>query len=103
MRKKLIFIIPAAIVGIVAVGFIGGEVVKLLWNWLVPPLFGWAPVTFWQGLGLLALCRILFGGHGFYRSNHRRRTPEEHERFRQAMRQRFGFGQSTDESKPTAP
>jgi hypothetical protein len=54
--------------------FIGGEVVRLLWNWLLPPLFGWRQVTFWQALGLLALCRILFGRFGFHggsRSNSR--------------------------------
>ena len=31
-RKKLFFIIPAAIVGLALFLFIGGEVVKLLWN-----------------------------------------------------------------------
>ena len=33
-----------------------------LWNWLTPPLFGFRTITFWQALGLLAFCRILFGG-----------------------------------------
>ena len=87
MRRKLIFIAPLAILGILLFVFIGGEVVQLLWNWLLPPLFGWRQITFWQALGLLALCRILFGGfggHGFCRSNSRHRTPEERERFRQA-------------------
>ena len=27
-------------------------------------VFGWRQITFWQALGLLALCRILFGGFG---------------------------------------
>jgi uncharacterized membrane protein len=96
--KKLLLFAPIAILGLLLFAFIGGEVVKLLWNWLVPPLFGWREVTFWQALGLLALCRILFGGH-VSRSSSRRRTPEERERFRQAMRERFGFGPSTSESK----
>ncbi|SRR6266508_5357976 len=95
---KLLLFAPVAILGLLLFAFIGGEVVKLLWNWLVPPLFGWREVTFWQALGLLALCRILFGGH-VSRSNSRRRTPEERERFRQAMRERFGFGPSASESK----
>ena len=62
-------------------------------------------ITFWQALGLLALCRILFGGvgRGGSRSRYRRRmeqlTPEERERFRQRMRERFGFGPFTSESK----
>src|SRR5436190_23169083 len=104
MRKKWIFIGPVAILGIVLAVFIGGEVVKQLWNWLLPPLFGWHQVTFWQALGLLVLCRILFGGLGRHgsgraRSSVRRRmaerwehmTPEERERFRQGMCGRFGF------------
>jgi hypothetical protein len=89
---------------------IGGGIVQYLWNWLLPALFGWREVSFWQALGMLALCRILFGGFGFHgsgRSNVRRRmeercermTPEERERFRQRMRERFGFGPSTAESK----
>ena len=99
MSRKWIFIAPLAILGMMLFAFIGGEIVKLLWNWLVPPLFGWSQVTFWQALGLLALCRILFGGHGFSRSHAHRRTPEERERFRQAMRKRFGFGPSAGESQ----
>jgi len=108
--KRVIFIAPLAILGMLLFVVIGGEVVLHLWNWLLPPLFGWREITFWQALGLLALCRILFGGFGFHgsgRSSFRRRmeercehmTPEERERFRQRMRERFGFGPSTSESK----
>lgn len=94
MRKRLIWIAPAAILGLVVFCLIGGEVVMLLWNWLAPALFGLRPVTFWQALGLLALCRILFGGFGMGGNASRRSrrrgaerweqmTPEERERFRQ--------------------
>jgi hypothetical protein len=114
MRRKWIFLGPLAILGLLLFIFVGGEVVKQLWNWLLPPLFGWRQVTFWQALGLLALCRILFGGfgrHGSGRSHLRRRmsermserwdqmTPEDRERFRQGMRGRCGFGASPSESK----
>ena len=110
MRRRWFFFVPAAILGMVVFAFIGGEVVKQLWNWLLPPLFGWRQITFWQAVGILALCRILFGGlgrHGFDRSNFCRRmaerwermTPEERERFRQGVRGRCGFGPSTSESK----
>jgi hypothetical protein len=115
---KMIFIAPLAILGMLLFIFIGGEIVLHLWNWLLPTLFGWRQITFWQALGLLVLCRILFGGHGLHgsgRSNIRRRmeerckdrmeercehmTPEERDRFRQRMRERWGFGPSTGESK----
>jgi hypothetical protein len=102
MRRKWIFIAPVAILGMLLVAFIGGELVKLLWNWLLPPLFDVPQVTFWQALGLLALCRILVGGvgrHGGYRRRTEHMTPEEKERFRQRIRERFGFGPSTSESK----
>src|SRR5262252_433681 len=89
-----------AILGIVLFACLGGEIVMLLWNWLLPPLFGWRTLTFWQALGLLALCRILFGGwggsgggkgHMRHRMRERMRerwekmTPEEREKFRQGL------------------
>ena len=111
MRWKWIFLAPLAILAMLLFAFIGGEVVMRLWNWLLPALFGWRQISFWQALGLLALCRILFGGlgrHGSGRPNFRRRmrikercghmTPEERERFRQRMRERWGFGPSTGAS-----
>src|SRR5437660_9461683 len=58
--KRLLFIAPLAILGILLFIFIGGEVVLHLWNWLLPPLFGFRQVNFWEALGLLVLCRILF-------------------------------------------
>jgi hypothetical protein len=108
--QRIVFIIPAAIVGITLFIFIGGKLVMYLWNWLLPSLFGWHLITFWQAVGILALCRILFGGFGRHsggRYNFRRRmkercdrmSPEERERFRQAMRERWGFASSTGESK----
>lgn len=102
MRRRWIFLAPLAILGMLLFLAIGGTIVMQLWNWLLPALFGWRQVTFWQALGLLALCRILFGGfgrHGCRPSHSRHRTPEERERFRQAMRERFGFGPSPSENK----
>lgn len=92
MRRKWIFLAPAAILGILLFIAIGGEVVMLLWNWLLPPLFGWPQITLLQGFGLLVLCRILFGGFGGGGgpSQPKHIPPEERERFRQRMRDRFG-------------
>ncbi len=110
MKKKWVWLAPAAILGIAVFIAIGGLVVQLLWNWLLPPIFGWREVTFWQALGLLALCRILFGGlgrHGSHGPRIRRRiaerwehmTPEERERFREGMRRHCGFGAPTGEGR----
>ena len=40
-----------------------GAVVMLLWNAVLPALFdGSRSIDYWHALGLLVLCRILFGG-----------------------------------------
>ncbi len=78
-----------------------GYVVMRLWNWLMPALFGWHLISFWQAIGLLVLSKILFGGfhgrHGgrrHWRNRMRERwdrmTPEEREKFRHSMRDRCG-------------
>lgn len=51
-----------------------GAVVMGLWNWLMPALFdGVRQIDFLRAVGLLALCRILFGGFrgrgGWHRHN----------------------------------
>lgn len=99
MQRKWMAIAPIAIGGILLFSAIGGEIVKQLWNWLLPPIFGWPQITFWQALGMLVLCRILFGGFGLQGSSRSYRTLEERERFRQRMRERWGFESSTSESK----
>jgi hypothetical protein len=118
MRKRWYFVGPAAIVGIVLFTFLGGELVMRLWNWLLPGLFGWRMITFWQAIGILALSRILFGrigGRGFRGSGFRgsgfrgrmgqrweRMTPEEREKFREGLRGWCGVGTAGGESKEPA-
>lgn len=103
----MLWMAPLAIAGMALFAWIGGELVMHLWNWLLPPLFGWRQVTFWQALGLLALCRILFGGLGTMNaasSRARRRvserlgqmSPEDREVLREALRSRWGRGAPQD-------
>lgn len=47
---------------VIAALLIFGAVVMLLWNAIVPGLTGWAMITYPKAIGLLVLCRILFGG-----------------------------------------
>jgi len=104
MRITRRYIVPTIMIGLVAIAlftFLGGTIVKALWNWLLPPLFGFKLITFWQALGILVLSRVLFGGwHGGGRSR-RNGTPEEREqaraRFRERIRKHFGF------EEPSAP
>ena len=50
------------LMGIGGVGllFLLGWVVMLLWNWLMPDIFGLGTVSYWQAWGLLILSTILF-------------------------------------------
>jgi hypothetical protein len=65
--------------GILGIGmlFVFGWVVMLLWNWLMPDIFGLKRLTYWQAWGLLVLSHILFkgfgSGHGSARSDRKRR------------------------------
>lgn len=42
-----------------------GGTVMLLWNWLMPTIFGLTTLSFWQALGLFILARLLFSSMGF--------------------------------------
>ena len=80
-----------------------GFVTTHLWNWLMPGLFGWKLISFWQAVGLVVLTRILFGGfHGRPGGRHWRgrmmerweqMTPEEREKFRAGMGRRCGHSE----------
>ena len=48
----------------ILLAFVMTATVMLLWNWLMPELFGLTEVSFWQALGILILSKILFGGFG---------------------------------------
>ena len=64
MKRDWMF--KAAKMMILVVGFVvvAGAAVMLLWNALVPDIFGGARITWIQALGLLILARILAGGRG---------------------------------------
>jgi hypothetical protein len=59
--SKMRFFMP---IGFLAVVAGGSAVVMLLWNWLLPTIFGLSVISFWQALGILVLCRLLFGSFG---------------------------------------
>jgi hypothetical protein len=87
-----------------------GLVVMVLWNWLVPPVFGGPDIGFWQALGLLVLSRILvgrfhgpWGAHSSWRHRMQERwnrmSPEQRERFRTGFRGRCGHGEEPPQSE----
>ena len=51
----------AAFLGMIAIVIvILGYPLMLLWNWLIPTIFGLPEITLWQALGLSLLSTILF-------------------------------------------
>ena len=94
--RKPLFFIPLIIGGLtiaLVMAFLFGLVVMVLWNWLMPEIFGLPEIGYWQAWGLVLLAQILFkiggGGHRLHNRNHDRewktklRTrfirPEHHE------------------------
>ena len=110
-KRKLLMIAPFAIAGMIAFVALGGVLVRVLWNWLLPPLLGLPQITFWQAIGVLALSRILFGGLGLRGCGPRGRfmdrmqhmSAEERERFREGMRARWGASAAQGSGGQPAP
>jgi Ca2+/H+ antiporter, TMEM165/GDT1 family len=74
-RKPLFILIP------IALFFAVGGIVMLLWNWLIPAIFGLKAITYLQALGLFLLSRILLGSFGFGN----KKPPFANPKFREKM------------------
>jgi hypothetical protein len=63
------WIIGRVIRGIVvalAFALVFGIFVRLLWNWLMPGMFGFHEISFAQAFGMIILARLLFGARGMH-------------------------------------
>jgi uncharacterized membrane protein YgcG len=62
---KIIGWVMAGLVIAAGTAFLFGFVVMLLWNWLMPEIFGLTEISYLQAWGLVLLAHILFksGGH----------------------------------------
>lgn len=93
-----------------------GMVTMLLWNWLVPALFHGPEIRFVEALGLLLLSKILLSGwrggrcgHGpgmppwkqRYYDKWSSMTPEERERFKNRMREKWCSPPAADKNENT--
>ncbi len=90
---KIMGWIAMGLAGVTAIGFVLGLVVMMLWNWLMPALFGVPEVTYWQAVGLFVLCHLLFKGHGG--GGHRRGPGRPHDprgRFARKVKAMMGDG-----------
>lgn len=61
------------IVGFVFIGIAGFAAVialiMVLWNWLIPVIFGGPVLTYWQAAGILILSKIIFSGFWGHKSH----------------------------------
>ena len=48
----------------VIAAFVFGWFVQLLWNWLMPSLFGLVKLTYWQSFGIIVLAKLIFSPFG---------------------------------------
>lgn len=108
--KKVLWIGAMVGLGLLAISAFT-FVTMFLWNWLIPDLFHGPQLDFWQTLGLLVLSKIFFsgfgkGGHrhnnrwsGYWKQKWNTMSPEEKERFKQKMKEKWCY--RTPESQGT--
>lgn len=61
-RTRWTLVVPMILGGLalaVLFAFLFGWVVMLLWNWLMPEIFGLPTIGYWQAWGLVVLAHIL--------------------------------------------
>ena len=59
-------ILAAILFGVILLVFVAALMslpVMLLWDWLMPTIFGLPEITWFQAWGLLFLCGLLFKSH----------------------------------------
>jgi len=86
MKGKGKFIARIIVFGLLAAALVT-VALMLLWNWLMPMIFGLAVITFWQALGILALSKIIFSGGGHPHQSWRQREKDKFNKDR--FKQRF--------------
>ena len=107
--RRAKFILLFILIAPIAI-FLFGKVIMLLWNSILTPVLHVSEITFWQGLGILVLAKILFGsfggrgGSGHYFKKQRMMwnsmTPEQKERFKEEWKnrnRRWGYRSSEPE------
>lgn len=104
--RKWFFLAPFLFAGFL---LLMGCVVMLLWNAILVPAAGAGVLNLWQGIGLLALSRILVGGfrgrgwsgkRAAMKEKWMNMTPEEKIRFKQACRSRWSGPETGEQQSP---
>lgn len=99
-KRRIFFELPVIIIAAI---FLFGFIVMLLWNFIFPPVLHTEKITYWQAVGLLVLCRILFFGRRYrnrkpdmfrggppWRQKWMNMSDEERAKFREEWKKRCG-------------
>ena len=91
LYKKILWVI-GGIAFFAVVAFFFGFILMLLWNWLMPDIFGLPIISYWQAWGLVFMAHILFksmGHHGHERHHQR-------DDWKEKFKKRFKDGWTTN-------
>ena len=56
-----------------------GALAMVLWNWLMPSIFGLGIINYWQAFGIVLFAKLVFGGFGKHFGPFAgRRFPDKH-------------------------
>lgn len=80
-RGKTFRIAGHVLVGLtfaVAFALVFALLVKLIWNSLMPSIFSFKEITYWQAFGIIILAKLLFGGFGSRRHDYWRKDRREY-------------------------
>ncbi len=65
--RRIARVVGMVILGVLAAAafaLVFGWLVMLLWNWLMPAIFGLGIITYWQAFGIVVLAKLVFGAVG---------------------------------------
>ncbi len=85
---KVIGMVIMGLIGLTVLALLFGIFVRLLWNALMPGIFGLPEISFWQAVGLVVLAHIFFGGdhsHHYSRSGSSKRKSRKDDSFHREM------------------
>jgi hypothetical protein len=70
---RIVGLVILGVLAAAAFALVFGWVVMLLWNWLMPAIFGLTVITYWQAFGIVVLAKLVFGAVGGSHRFHERR------------------------------
>lgn len=78
--------------------FLFGYFVMMLWNWLMPTIFGLGEINYWMAFGIIILARLIFGniGSGHHKS-HDKKKEHFHSYFGKDRMNRCGNSKNWDQ------